>query len=186
MQGGQSLVLFQVVLHIDFKVVEIYSFPMLLGKILMNIWKKPFTIEKLNALGPDSMISNLGIEFTKFGDDWMEAEMPVDSRTIQPFGLLHGGASLSLAETLASVAGNYAAGSDYSCLGLNISGTHLRAVKKGDRVTARAIPLHIGISIQVWKVSIKDKAQHLISDIQVTLAVRRHIKICRLNEYKSV
>ncbi len=140
------------------------------------IWKKEFTLEKLNALGPENLITRLGIRFSAYGDDWMEAEMPVDNRTVQPFGLLHGGATAALIETLASVAGNYAAPGDYSCLGVNIEVHHLQAVKSGI-VTAHAEARHIGSTMQVWLVTVTDSRKRLIADGHMTLAVRKHMKL---------
>ncbi len=102
--------------------------------------------------------------------------MPVCPATHQPFGYLHGGASVVLAETLGSIAGNYACGMEYSCMGLDINANHLRAIKSG-LVYAKTTPLHIGKTTQVWNVEIKDEQEHLICISRITLAVRKHMTL---------
>ena len=138
------------------------------------IWKKPFTMEILNSFCRKGLMAGLGISFTAFGDDWMEARMPVDDRTRQPYGYLHGGATAALIETLGSIAGNYAADKAHSCMGLDIETHHLRAVREGF-VTAHAVPRHLGSSVQVWLVTVRDEENNLIAEGHMTLAVRRHM-----------
>ena len=134
------------------------------------IWKKEFTIEGLNK-SENNMVKHLGIEFSAFGEDYLEATMPVDNRTLQPFGVLHGGASVVLAETIGSMAG-------YLCLtdlqkttvGQEINANHLRAASSG-LVTGRATPIHIGRQSQVWSIEIKNEEGNLVAISRLTLAV---------------
>ncbi|MFT4968377.1 MAG: 1,4-dihydroxy-2-naphthoyl-CoA hydrolase [Chitinophagales bacterium] len=134
------------------------------------IWKKEFTIEGLNK-SENNMVKHLGIEFSAFGEDYLEATMPVDKRTLQPFGVLHGGASVVLAETIGSMAG-------YLCLadlqkttvGQEINANHLRAARSGV-VTGRATPIHIGRQSQVWSIEIKNEEGKLVAISRLTLAV---------------
>lgn len=135
-----------------------------------KIWKKKFTIEALNAT-ENNMVKHLGIEFTNFGENFLEATMPVDARTHQPFGLLHGGASVVLAESLGSLAG-YLCLEDISkaVVGQEINANHIGSVREG-KVTGRAEAIHIGRTSQVWQVSIKDQKGKLICISRMTLAV---------------
>ena len=143
---------------------------------MSSIWQREFTLDYLNSLCDNCMISALGIKFSAKGDDYLCATMPVGPMTKQPFGLLHGGASVALAESLASVAGNMATTPGVSVLGLEINANHLRAVKSGV-VTAKATMVHGGASTQVWQVEISDEAGHLVCVSRTTLAVRRKMKL---------
>ena len=116
----------------------------------------------------------LGIEFTELGDGYLRATMPVDARTHQPYGLLHGGASVALAETLGSSAGMMMAG-DNAVVGLEINANHLRAVRSG-LVTGTARPLHIGRSTQVWETRIEDDKGQLVCISRLTVAVVSKVK----------
>ena len=117
------------------------------------------------------MVRHLGIKFSAFGDNYIEANMPVDERTIQPFGVLHGGASVVLAETLGSMGG-------YLCLedlkqttvGQEINANHLRSIRSGI-VTGRAVPIHLGRKSQVWSIEIKDENDKLVAISRLTLAI---------------
>lgn len=111
----------------------------------------------------------LGIEFTELGPGYLRATMPVDARTHQPYGLLHGGASVALAETLGSSAGALMA-ADNAVVGLEINANHMRAVRSG-LVTGTARPLHIGRSTQVWEIRIEDEAAKPVCISRITLAV---------------
>lgn len=142
---------------------------------MTRIWSKEISLEKLNCLSKGNMLEHLAIEFTDFGDDYIEAIMPVDNRTIQPFGYLHGGASVVLAETLGSVAGNFVCGEDASCLGLEISANHIKAVKSPSKIKGRTYPINIGKSIQVWQIDVKTMDDELICSSKITLYVRRAI-----------
>lgn len=136
----------------------------------MSIWKKKTDLARLNKISENTVIAHLGIVYTELGDDFLQATMPVDARTHQPHGLLHGGASVVLAETLGSVAANLAVAENKVCVGQEVNASHLRSVKKG-LVTGIAKPLRIGRSTQVWSIDIiNDKAQ-LICSSRLTLAI---------------
>ena len=125
----------------------------------MSIWKRVFTLDMLRHRSkeiPKTMVGHVGIEYTGFGPNWLEATMPVDERTIQPYGILHGGASVVLAETLGSYASVLVTGGEKQCVGLDISATHLRSVKKGSSVTGRATPLRLGKRVHVWDIKIHE------------------------------
>ncbi len=139
------------------------------------IWQKQFTLESLNNLCQGCMLEHLGITFTEFGDDYMIAKMPVDARTKQPFGLLHGGASVVLAETVASVAANMACSSEHSCLGLEINANHVQSAHHGF-VYAKATPEHLGATTQVWLVKITNDRSQLVCSCRTTVIVRRHMQ----------
>jgi 1,4-dihydroxy-2-naphthoyl-CoA hydrolase len=125
----------------------------------VKIWKSEFTLEQLNAMNPNTIHQYLGIEFTAFGDSYLEASMPVDGRTHQPQGLLHGGASAVLAESLGSVASLLASDRHtQTCVGIEISASHLKGVKSGT-VTGRATPIRLGKSLHVWDIDIRDTFQ---------------------------
>lgn len=117
------------------------------------------------------MVETLGIEFLEVGDDCITARMPVDQRTIQPAGLLHGGASVSLAETLGSVAANLCVDPAFKlCVGLEINANHIRSVRTGN-VYGTARPLHIGSTTQLWEIRIVDDSDRLVCVSRLTMAV---------------
>ena len=137
----------------------------------MSIWKKQATVEALNASNHGTLNEALGIRFTEIGADYLRGTLPVDPRTRQPFGLLHGGASVSLAESLGSVAGWLSLPADGGrTMGLEINANHLRAVTDGV-VTGTARPLHLGRSTQVWEIRIEDAQGRLTCVSRVTLVV---------------
>jgi uncharacterized protein (TIGR00369 family) len=127
------------------------------------------SVDALNALSRDTAIAALGIVFTEVGADFLRATMPVDARTLQPYGLLHGGASVLLAETLGSSAGNLCVGEDAMVVGIEINANHLAAVR-GGLVTGTARPLHVGRSTQVWDIRIEDEVGRLACIARLTLA----------------
>lgn len=129
-------------------------------------------ISSLNAHGGNTAVSHLGIEFLELGEDFLRARMPVDARTKQPYGLLHGGASAVLAETLGSVAGNLCVADGEQSVGIEINCNHLRAVREGF-VTGTARPLHVGRSTQVWDIRIEDDQARLVCVSRLTLSVVR-------------
>ena len=132
---------------------------------------KEVTLESLQAMGQGSMIEHLGIVFTEVGADYITATMPVDHRTKQPYGLLHGGASVVLAETLGSVAANCVLDTEkYYCVGLDINANHIRSVRSG-LVTGTAKPVHIGKTTQVWEILIYGNGQQLVCISRLTMAV---------------
>lgn len=128
------------------------------------------TLDALNAMSRDTAMEPLGIVFTDLGEDHLSATMPVDARTKQPYGLLHGGASVLLAETLGSTAGNLCAREGYVCVGVEINANHLRGVRSGT-VTGTARPLHVGGRTQVWEIRIEDDRGRLACISRLTLAV---------------
>lgn len=135
------------------------------------IFRQPVSIDALNAMSRDTLIDHLGIVFTEAGDDWLRATMPVDPRTRQPYGLLHGGASVVLAETLGSSAGNLCVDpAQEMCVGLEINANHLRAQREGV-VTGTTRALHVGRSTQVWEIRIEDARGKLCCVSRLTLAV---------------
>ena len=124
----------------------------------------------LNASSRNTAMEALGIVFTEIGDDYLRGTMPVDARTHQPYGLLHGGASVLLAETLGSSAGNLCVDEGQACVGIEINANHLAGVREGT-VTGTARPLHIGRSTQVWEIRIEDDRGRLACVSRLTLAV---------------
>ena len=141
----------------------------------MAIWavENP-VVEALNLLSQDTMVSHLGIVFTEIGDDYLRATMPVDSRTVQPMRMLHGGASVALAETLGSVGATLCVdASRHACVGLEINANHIRAVRSG-LVTGTARPLHMGRRTHVWQIEIHDGEARLVCVARLTLAVVEH------------
>lgn len=140
----------------------------------MDTQRSPFRIPPdlatLNALSRNTAMEPLGIVFTEVGHDFIRATMPVDERTRQPYGLLHGGASVLLAETLGSSAGMLCVGEDEACVGIEINANHLRGVREGT-VTGTARPLHVGGRTQVWEIRIEDERHRLVCVSRITLAV---------------
>jgi 1,4-dihydroxy-2-naphthoyl-CoA hydrolase len=136
----------------------------------MPIWKRPVTLDLLNAASPNTAIAHLGIEFTELGDDFLRGRVPVDRRTVQPFGLLHGGVSVVLAETLGSAGATYAAPEGWMAVGLDINANHLRGVTSG-WVTGTARPVHVGRSTQVWQIDLVNDADALVCVSRITMAV---------------
>jgi 1,4-dihydroxy-2-naphthoyl-CoA hydrolase len=138
----------------------------------MSIWYDPaINAEKINPIGKGNMAEFLGIEITEVGDDYLKATMPVDHRTRQPYGLLHGGASVVLAETLGSVGAAFVVDrSKYDCVGLEINANHIRGVREGI-VTGIARPIHIGKTTQVWEIRIHDSRDKIICISRITVAV---------------
>ena len=136
------------------------------------IWfDKELSIEKLKPLGPNTMAEYLGIEWVEVGKDFLKANMPVDHRTIQPYGLLHGGASCALAETIGSVASAMVVDhSRFFCVGLEINANHIRGAREGF-VTGIASPLHLGSSTHVWDIKIYDEKEKLICVSRLTVAI---------------
>lgn len=121
----------------------------------MSIWfNKKLSVDELNALGKNTMVEFLGIEFTEIGDDFLTATMPVTARTKQPMGILHGGANVALAETMASVAAYAVVDlNKFYCVGLEINANHIRSVKEGI-VTAITKPIHLGRTTHIWEIYI--------------------------------
>ncbi len=136
----------------------------------MSIWQKPISLEIMNSLSPDTAVGTLGIEFTEIGDDFLRARVPVDKRTVQPFGLLHGGVSVVLAETLGSMGAYYASPEGHRGVGLDINANHLRAAVSG-WVTGTARPVHRGKTTQVWQIDMANDAGELTCVSRITMAM---------------
>jgi 1,4-dihydroxy-2-naphthoyl-CoA hydrolase len=136
----------------------------------MPIWKRPISVALLTDIQRNTAVSHLGIEFLEVGDDFISARVPVDARTIQPYGLLHGGVSVVLAETLGSCGAAYATPPDWRVVGLDINANHIRGVMSG-WVTGTARPVHIGRSTQVWHIDLHNEAGELTCVSRITMAV---------------
>jgi 1,4-dihydroxy-2-naphthoyl-CoA hydrolase len=138
----------------------------------MPIWfDKELSPEKINLLGKNTMSEHIGIECTEVGDNFLKAKMPVDHRTIQPYGLLHGGASCVLAETIGSIASAMVIDhSKFLCVGLEINANHVRGVKDGF-VIGVASPLHIGSTTHVWDIKIYDEREKLVCVSRLTVII---------------
>ena len=137
----------------------------------MSIWRSAATPEQLNERAVRSMSAYLGIRFTEIGPDFLRATMPVNEHTHQPFGMLHGGASVTLAETVGSVASLMCVdGEQYRCVGQEVNANHLRGVSSGT-VTATARPFHLGARSHVWHIEIRDESERLVCVSRLTMAV---------------
>lgn len=134
------------------------------------IWQKPIDLQALNALSPNTAVGHLGIEFTEIGDDYLRARVPVDPRTVQPFGLLHGGVSVVLAETLGSMGAYFSSPEGHRAVGLDINANHLRAATSG-WVTGTARPVHRGRTTQVWQIELANEAGELVCISRITMAM---------------
>jgi 1,4-dihydroxy-2-naphthoyl-CoA hydrolase len=137
----------------------------------MALFNQNVTLESLNKMSANTMVTHLGIEFIRIGEDFIEAKMPVDHRTHQPMGLLHGGASVALAETLGSIAAACCIDlSTQYCVGLEINANHIKSIREGF-VTGITKPLHIGKKTQVWEIKITNEQNQLVCISRITMAV---------------
>lgn len=137
----------------------------------LMIFRAPVDLTVLNTFNLNSLAGHLGIEFVDAGEDFLIARMPVDERTKQPFGILHGGASAALAETVGSVAATLCVDlTQHHIVGLDINANHLRPVEAG-YVFGKARPLHLGRRTHVWEIKITDKAQRLVCISRLTLMI---------------
>lgn len=137
----------------------------------MAIWKQATDLDQINALRVNTLVGHLDIRVTEVGDDYVRGTMPVDARTHQPFGLLHGGASVALAETLGSLAANMTLDNTREmAVGLDINANHVRAVTQG-LVIGTARILHQGRTTQVWEIRIEDEQSRLVCISRLTMAV---------------
>lgn len=138
---------------------------------MSKIWKVPISLQALKERGSKTLIDTLNIEFIDIGEDYLKARMPINEKTKQPIGIMHGGASCVLAETVGSTAANYAVDINKKyCVGLSIMTHHIRSVKTG-YVVGTAIPIHIGRSTHVWNIDIHNDHEALISSTRLTMAV---------------
>ena len=139
-----------------------------------SIWTVMPSLDRINEFSKDTLAAHLGIVYTEVGGDYIQGEMPVDARTHQPFGVLHGGASVAFAETLGSTAANFCVDAEqHYCVGLEVNANHVRPVREGT-VTGTARPLHRGRSTHVWEIRIRDDADRLVCVSRLTMAVLEH------------
>ena len=138
----------------------------------MSIWfDKTLSLPKLTPLGPGTMGEHLAMEWVSIGDDYLKMRMPVDERTKQPYGIMHGGASCALAETIGSIASHYVIDNEkFICVGLDINANHVRSVREG-YVTATCVPIHLGTLTHVWDIKIHDDAGKLVCVSRLTVAI---------------
>lgn len=137
----------------------------------MSIWQRPFTIEDAVKSRAGTMMEHLGIEIAEIGDDFLAARMPVDNRTKQPYGIMHGGASCVLAETVGSIASSYCIDvAHFICVGVEINTSHIKTAREGF-VTGVARPYHIGKTTHVWDIEIRDESQALVSVSRLRMAI---------------
>lgn len=136
----------------------------------MRIWTKSISVESITALSAGCAVSHLGMEFLEVGDDFIRGRVPVDERTRQPYGLLHGGVSVALAETLGSVAAGHVVAEGHTVVGLDINANHLKSARSG-WVTGIARPVHIGRSTQVWHIDMRNDDGELVCVSRLTMAV---------------
>lgn len=133
---------------------------------------RKISLDALNSMGRNTLSENLGIVLTEIGEDYVKATMPVDHRTVQPFGILHGGASVVLAETLGSMASTFFIDvKTQSAVGLEINANHIKSAKAGEIVTGTAKALHIGRKTQIWEIKITNQAEQLVCISRLTIAV---------------
>lgn len=138
----------------------------------MSIWfNKSLTVDDINPLGKNTMGEHIGLHFSEIGEDYLKATMPVDHRTHQPYGLLHGGASAALAETLGSVSSALVIDQEkFICVGIEINANHVRSVRSGF-VTGTCTPIHIGATTHVWDIRIHDERNKLVCVSRLTVAI---------------
>ncbi len=139
----------------------------------MSIWYREYSLEEIKKLSRNTLDEALGIEYVEIGPDYLTATMPVDQRTVQPLGLLHGGASVALAESLGSLAANMCVDPEKQyCVGIEINASHIKSIQAPSRVFGTAQPLHMGNTIHVWEIHITDENDFLVSVSRITLLVR--------------
>lgn|SRR5215213_1910398 len=137
----------------------------------MSIWHRAYTLAEARLRFNGTMVDHIGITITEVGENFLKGTMPVDRRTVQPTGILHGGASVALAETLGSLAASMVVNNQEKyCVGLDINANHIRSAKNG-QVTGIAKPIHIGSSTQVWSIEITDEENRLVCISRLTMAV---------------
>ena len=136
----------------------------------MRIWQQSVSPDILTHISKNTAVAHLGIEFLEVGDDFLSARVPVDPRTHQPYGLLHGGVSVVLAETLGSCGAGFSIPEGYSAVGLDINANHLKGVKSG-WVTGVARPVHRGRTTHVWQIDMRNDAGELSCVSRITMAI---------------
>ena len=137
---------------------------------MSRVWTQDISVQILTDLHRDTAVQHLGMEFLEVGDDFITARVPVDARTKQPYGLLHGGVSVVLAETLGSCGAAFSCPSGHRAVGLDINANHLKGATSG-WVTGTTRPVHVGRSTQVWQIDLKNDADELTCVLRITMAV---------------
>ena len=137
---------------------------------MASIWKRPISVEMLNSLHVNTTVAHLGIEYLEVGDDFIRARAPVDDRTRQPMGILHGGISVLLAESLGSCGAAFSSPPEYRAVGLDINANHLRSVSEG-WVTGVGRPIHRGRSTHVWQIELSNDRGQLTCISRITMAL---------------
>lgn len=137
---------------------------------MSSIWKRDYSLEEINHFSKASIVENVGIEFIEKGNDFIKASMPVDKRTIQPLGILHGGASVVLAETLGSMASHMTLDENHYSVGLEIKANHIKSITNGI-VTGTVKPVHLGKTTQIWDTEIRNERGQMICISRLTLMV---------------
>ena len=137
---------------------------------MASLWQQPISVESLIAIHRDTAVAHLGIEFLEVGADFIRARVPVDARTRQPYGILHGGVSVVLAETLGSCGAAYAAPVGHRAVGLDVNANHLRSASSG-WITGTAKPVHIGRTTQVWQIELVNEQGQPTCVSRITMAV---------------
>lgn len=141
----------------------------------MSIWKQTFTLDGLRAISANTLVDYFDITFVESGDDYLVAEMPVTERTVQPMRILHGGASVALAETVGSIASMLCVDDPIQeqAVGLSINANHLRSVPEGGRVRAHCAAVHVGRTTHVWQITLTDEAEKTTCVCRLTMMVRK-------------
>lgn len=139
----------------------------------MKIWKQTFSLEGLDSMSSNTLVDTLGIKFIDYGDDFLLAEMPVNQHTVQPMRILHGGASVALAETVGSIASVLCVKDPLkqTPVGLDINANHLKSVQEGGKVFAKVSPIHLGRKTHVWHIDIHDEKQNLVCVSRLTMMI---------------
>ena len=137
---------------------------------MAGIWKQPVSVQSLTEIHLNTTVAHLGIEFLEVGDDFIRARAPVDARTRQPVGILHGGVSVLLAETLGSCGAAFSSPDGYRAVGLDINANHIRSVSDG-WVTGIASPIHVGRTTHVWQIEMTNGAGQLTCVSRITMAI---------------
>lgn len=141
----------------------------------MKIWKQEFTLEGLDNMSMNTLVENFDIKFVEYGDDYLVAEMPVTHKNVQPMRILHGGASVALAETVGSIASVLCLKDPMTnqAVGLDINANHLRSVPEGGKVRAKVTPIHLGRKTHVWQIDITDEANKSVCVSRLTMMIRK-------------
>jgi 1,4-dihydroxy-2-naphthoyl-CoA hydrolase len=143
----------------------------------MVIWFKPVEMQDAMKLRPGTLMEHLDIRITEVGDDFLRGDMPVDHRTVQPYGILHGGASVALAETLGSIAAHFCVDNTlYGTVGMEINANHIRPASSG-RVVGTARPVHLGKTSHVWSIEVTNESGKLVCLSRITMAVVERSKL---------